>query len=387
MFIINAISNKGSPSLGGYVSTSSKMFNNNKLKLGIFSANCSSGMAVTKVPERWKNSWQNNLELAQMCDDAGLEFLLPIARWIGYGGETDFHGSVLETVTWAASLLACTHSIQVFATVHTAFNHPVISAKQLATIDQVSGGRMGLNVVAGWNKPEYEAFGVELPQVHADRYTLAQEWFDVIQKLWQEDKPFDWNGDFFQLKGVYGLPHPVQSRVPILNAAASVEGRAFALRNADFLFTPLFDFEQGTATVAEISGNAAAAGKDVGVFTFCSVVCRPSMKEAEDYLHYYADELADWEAVDYLMELQGMHAQSFTPEALAKFRDRFASGHGGFPLVGTPDHIADQLEQLSATGLAGTTLSFVDYVAEFPYFRDEVIPRLEKKGLRNPVPS
>ncbi len=85
------------------------------------------------------------------------------------------------------------------------------------------------------------------------------------------------------------------------------------------------------------------------------------------------------------MALQGMHAQSFTPEALAMFRDRFAAGHGGFPLVGTPDTIADLLEQLSATGVAGTTLSFVDYAKELPDFRQEVLPRLEAKGLRHPV--
>ena len=85
------------------------------------------------------------------------------------------------------------------------------------------------------------------------------------------------------------------------------------------------------------------------------------------------------------MTLQGMHAQSFTKEALAMFRDRFAAGHGGFPLVGTPDTIADLLETLSGTGIAGTTLSFVDYAKEFPYFRQEVLPRLEAKGLRHPV--
>ena len=67
------------------------------------------------------------------------------------------------------------------------------------------------------------------------------------------------------------------------------------------------------------------------------------------------------------------------------FRDRFAAGHGGFPLVGTPDRIADLLEQLSATGVAGTTLSFVDYAKEFPYFRQEVMPRLAAKGLRQPL--
>src|SRR5437764_14759455 len=82
------------------------MFNANKLKLGIFSPNCSGGMAPTKVPERWDASWENNLRLAQMADAAGIEFLLPIARWKGYGRETDFEGSTLETITWACGWLA-----------------------------------------------------------------------------------------------------------------------------------------------------------------------------------------------------------------------------------------------------------------------------------------
>ena len=203
------------------------MRNDNKLKLGTFSANCSSGMAVTKVPERWENNWDNNLELVKQCDEAGIEFMLPIARWIGYGGETNFHGNVLETVTWAAGLVAHSQNIQVFATIHTAFNHPIVSAKQLATLDQLSGGRIGLNVVAGWNKPEYDAFGIELPSAHGERYKMAQEWFDYVSKLWTEDSPFDWEGDFFRGKDVCSLPHPVQERMPILNAAASEEGRNF----------------------------------------------------------------------------------------------------------------------------------------------------------------
>src|SRR5258706_3981708 len=67
----------------------SPILNNNKLKLGFFSPNCSGGMSVTKVPERWVNSWDNNIRLAQLADEAGIEFLLPIARWIGYGGGND----------------------------------------------------------------------------------------------------------------------------------------------------------------------------------------------------------------------------------------------------------------------------------------------------------
>ena len=364
--------------------TKPRIFNENKLKLGFFSPNCSGGMAVTKVPERWVNSWENNLELARLSDDAGIEFLLPIARWVGYGGETDFHGNVLETITWASGCLAHTTDLTVFATVHTACIHPVVAAKQLATIDQMSRGRLGLNIVCGWNKPEYEAFGIDLPEKHSDRYALGQEWFDVVRKLWSHPQRFDWNGDFYHLKGVHGEPAPYNGMLPVMNAAGSVEGREFASSNADFLFMVSLDPAASKDEVNTIKSQAARRGRDVGVFTLVHVVCRPTQKEAEEYYHYYAEENADWEAVDNLMALQGMHAQSFPEEALRTMRSRFAAGHGSFPIVGDPDHVAKELERVPAGGFAGCTLSFVDYAKEFPYFRDEVLPRLEARGLRQP---
>ncbi|MFT4561685.1 MAG: FMNH2-dependent dimethyl sulfone monooxygenase [Gammaproteobacteria bacterium] len=359
-----------------------RIFNKNKLKLGFFSPNCSGGMSVTKVPERWINSWDNNLELARLSDEAGIEFLLPIARWVGYGGETDFHGDVLETVTWASGCLARTSDLTVFATVHTAFIHPIVAAKQLATIDQMSHGRLGLNIVCGWNKPEYEAFGIDLPEKHSDRYRLGQEWFDVVKKLWSHPERFDWNGDFFRLKGVHGAPPPYDGTPPLMNAAGSIEGRQFATQNVDFLFMVSLDPASSKDEVSAIKAQAASRGRDVGVFTLCHVVCRSTMQEAQDYYHYYSQEQADWEAVDNLMELQGLHSQSFPPEALQTMRDRFAAGHGSYPLIGDPDSITRELAKIPAAGFAGCTLSFVDYAKEFPYFRDEVIPRLEAMGLR-----
>ena len=113
------------------------------------------------------------------------------------------------------------------------------------------------------------------------------------------------------------------------------------------------------------------------------MVCRPNQKEAEEYHNYYANEQADWPAVDRLMELQGLHAKSFPPEAFTLFRNRFAAGHGVYPLVGDPDHIADEMTRFHEAGFSGTTITFVNYTDEFPYFRDEVLPRLEAKGLRS----
>jgi dimethylsulfone monooxygenase len=361
-----------------------RMFWTDHFKLGTFSSNCSSGMSVTKVPERWASSWENNLRLGKLLDAAGIDFMLPIARWIGYGGETNFHGSVLETMTWAAGLLACTDRITVIATIHAAANHPVIVAKQIATIDHISQGRAGLNIVAGWNKPEYEALGITLPDDHETRYGFAQEWFDIIRKLWKEPGTFDWNGKYFNLKAVHADPKPLGGVPPIINAAGSGQGREFATRNANFLFTPAIDLERSVAEIKQLKELATHAGRAIDVLTLAHVVCRPTEKEARDYWNYFANEQADWPAVDNLVRLQFAHAQSFPHDLLALIRDRMAAGHGGYPLVGTPEQVAEGIITLHRTGFDGTTLSFVNYVEEFPYFRDTVMPILEQAGIRRP---
>jgi alkanesulfonate monooxygenase SsuD/methylene tetrahydromethanopterin reductase-like flavin-dependent oxidoreductase (luciferase family) len=363
-----------------------RMFDSGQFLLGTFASNCSGGMSVTKVPERWVNSWDNNLKLARLLDAADIDFMLPIARWIGYGGETNFHGGVLETMTWAASLAASTANINVFATVHVSANHPVVAAKQIATIDQVSRGRVGLNIVAGWNKPEYEALGLELPNEHTDRYGYAEEWFEVVKALWTRTEAFDWDGRHLRLKSVLGDPRPGRP-IPIINAAGSAEGRAFAVRNADFLFTPVIDLARSKEEIGALKAQAAEIGRSVGVLTFSHVVCRPTEKEARDYLQYFGKDNADWEAVDNLVRLQFAHAQSFPHDLLALIRDLMAAGHGGFPLVGTPEQVAERILALHSIGLAGTTLSFVDYAEEFPYFRDTVLPILSDHGIRRPLPA
>jgi FMNH2-dependent dimethyl sulfone monooxygenase len=357
------------------------MFAADQFILGTFSSNCSGGMSVTKIPERWNNSWDNNLKLAKQLDAAGIEFMLPIARWIGYGGETNFHGSVLETMTWAAGLLAHTQNLNVFATIHVAANHPAVVAKQIATIDQISKGRVGLNIVAGWNQPEYEALGLNLPAAHEDRYAYAEEWFDIVKALWEKTEAFDFDGKFFHLKNILGDPRPSR-KVPILNAAGSGQGREFAARNADFLFTPAIDLTRSTDEIAALKQQGNQAGRNVGVLTFSHVICRPTEKEARDYLKYYCEDNADWDAVDNLVRLQFAHAQSFPHDLLALIRDRMAAGHGGFPLIGTPEQVAEGLISLHKAGFGGTTLSFVDYAEEFPYFRDNVLPLLEQAGIR-----
>ena len=360
------------------------MFNGNKLKLGIFSPNCSGGMAVTKVPERWDASWENNLKLARMADEAGIEFLLPIARWKGYGGETDFEGTTLETITWACGLLAKTKRITVFGTVHAPLVHPIFAAKQMVTVSHVSEGRFGLNIVCGWNQDEFEMFGIAQRE-HDTRYEYGQEWWDVVQKMWQENAPFDYEGRFIKLKNVIGKPQPYKWTPVVMNAGSSIAGRAFGAKNCDFLITVLIDLEKGKQDVQRTKEIAAGFGRSVEIFTTSYVVLRPTRKEAKEYHEYYTTKMGDQAAADHLMELQGLHAQSFPPEAFKSIRQRFFGGHGVYPLIGGPDDVAAELAKISAAGFIGTTITFVNYLDEFPYFRDEVLPRLERLGLREPV--
>lgn len=353
---------------------------NDKFLLGTFSTNCGGGMTVSKLPERWKANWDNNLKLGKMLDEAGIDFMLPIARWVGYGGETDFHGEVLETITWATALLASTENITVFATIHTVANHPVVVAKQIATMAQVSGNRVGLNIVAGWNKPEYEALGLELPGEHETRYGYAQEWYSLIQKIWESEEPFNWDGEYFKTTRTYGNPR-VSQAPPIINAAGSPQGRAFAVKNANFLFTPAIDLARSKEEIAELKQQANEVNESVDVLTFAHVICRPTEEEAQAERQRILDN-ADWDATDNLVNLQFAHAHSFPHDLLAQIREGMALGHGGFPLIGTPQQVADGIMALHEAGFRGTTLSFLDYNEEFPYFRDNVLPILEANGIR-----
>jgi alkanesulfonate monooxygenase SsuD/methylene tetrahydromethanopterin reductase-like flavin-dependent oxidoreductase (luciferase family) len=172
-----------------------------------------------------------------------------------------------------------------------------------------------------------------------------------------------------------------------MNAGASPAGKDFAIRNCDFIFTPLRTLEQGASDVADIRVRAREAKRNVGVYSSTYIVCRPTKAEAEAYHHYYAQEKADWEAVDRLTSMYGSGSHWNTAEEQQAFRIRFAGGHGGYPIIGDPDHVANELAKVAACGYTGLVFSFVDYLGELPYFAHEVLPRLERLGLREPAAS
>ncbi len=357
----------------------------NRLKLGLFGANCSSGRAVTLVPERWSGSWPDCLRLAQMADDAGIEFMLPIGRWKGYGGDTDYQGATFETVTWACGLLAKTRRLTVFGTVHAPLIAPLIAAKEFVTADHIGEGRFGLNIVCGWNEGEFEMFGATLRD-HETRYEYAQEWLDVIKLAWSPREDFDFAGQFIKLRGVRAKPKPYGGTRPlIMNAGASPTGQAFAIRNCDALFSNIsngISFEETASHVKNVRALARQGGRELDVYTVGVVTCRPTARAAEDYWHHSVVDNADWRAVDSILAMKNITAQTHAPEEFQRIRNHQANGMGGLPFVGDPDAVARQMAQLTSAGLTGIAVSFVNYLDELPYFCAEVLPRLARLGLR-----
>ena len=360
------------------------MHNGNRLKIGLFGSNCSSGRAVTLVPERWSGSWQDNLRLAQMADAAGIDFMLPVARWKGYGGDTDYQGATLETMSWASGLLAKTTCMTVFGTVHAPLFHPIIAAKEFVTADQIGEGRFGLNVVCGWNEGEFEMFGATLRD-HESRYDYAQEWLDAVKLAWSSEAEFDFDGAFLKLRKVRAWPKPFGGARPlIMNAGASATGQSFAIRNCDALFmstrrASLATYEKN---VRDVKALARQEGRELDFYTVGVITCRPTMAEAEEYYLHAVVECADWNAVDSILAMKDITRANHAPDDFARLRNEQANGMGGLPIVGDPDFVARELATLSEAGLNGIGVSFVNYLDELPYFCDEVLPRLERRGLR-----
>jgi alkanesulfonate monooxygenase SsuD/methylene tetrahydromethanopterin reductase-like flavin-dependent oxidoreductase (luciferase family) len=264
--------------------------------------------------------------------------------------------------------------------------HPIIAAKQGATVDHVSGGRFALNVVAGWNEPEFRMFGGALGG-HADRYAQAAEWMEVLQRLWREAEDFDFDGKFYQIRKGESFPKPLEAaRPPIMNAGGSDKGREFAAKYADMCFT-ILKSDDPDAARADVSAYRDLARRDYGreiqVWTVAYVVQRESEAEARAYERRIIEH-ADGAQVDAMLSMLGAQSNMMPPDTFASLRNRYICGAGGFPLVGSADNIVDRLGRLSRAGVDGVLLCWIDFKDGLTRWQRDVMPRLENAGLRRP---
>jgi len=363
------------------------IFGGNRMKLGVMAFNCSGGSAVTTAPEAWPMTWPENVKLAQLADKAGMEALLPVGRWKGYGGPSNFNNRTFETFTWAAGLGALTERIAVLSTVHAPLVHPVAAAKQAATIDHISGGRFVMNVVCGWFRNEFEMFGAEWRE-HDRRYDYAAEWVALARKLWTETEPFDFEGEFFQGKDLWSEPKPLQGgALPIMNAGSSAVGQRFSAENCDMNFVMLRQKAEGAdrAQIENLKAMAEAQGRRSQCWIHGYAVVRPTEAQAKRDLERYVVDFGDDIAVGNMLEMFGMESKTLEPAVMEAFKFHFKAGHGGYPLVGTPESVTADLARLADMGVDGVLLSWLDYLEEGERWVADVMPLMESAGLRAPL--
>jgi dimethylsulfone monooxygenase len=356
----------------------------NRLKLGLFGYNCSNGLSLSTAATGFGASWDETLAISRLADEIGMELLVPIARWRGLGGDTDPFRHSYETMTWAAGIAAATERISIASTLHLPLTHPVAAAKQCATIDHIAHGRYAFNAVMGWFSPDMRMFGEEMRE-HDDRYRYGAEWMEIVRRIWTEEEPFDFDGEYFRLTEVQGHPKPWQDPYPLLlNAGGSPAGMDFAARDADINFVHVETPESGREYIEKARAHAREKyDRGLGFMGIGFVVCRDSEAEARRAAEEIVARGDRPAARGYLTEF-GMNSESLSEDFLRGAEDKAILGMGARQLVGTPDQVADGLAELAEVGLDGVMLAFLDYAAEMPHFARTVMPRLEERGLRLP---
>jgi alkanesulfonate monooxygenase len=337
-----------------------------------------------------------------------------------------------EPFTLLSALAGATEHIGLIATGSTTFDEPYHVARRFASLDHISGGRAGWNIVTTSNPDAALNFGLEDHMEHAERYRRAREFYDVVTGLWDSfaDDAFvrdvdaglyfdpakmhvlDHKGKYLSVRGPLNIARPVQGWPVIVQAGASDAGRQLAAETAEVIFGAGGPIEDGRRFYADVKGRMETLGRDrdhLKILPGCFVVVGDSVDEARakraklDSLVHYDSAIAA------LSIALGHDASTFDPDAplpeipesnaSKSGRDRAIAtakrdqltvrqlaqrlgGYGGLGMVGTPQTIADQMEEWLVTEACdGFNMMFPYLPAGLDDFVDRVVPELQRRGL------
>ncbi len=345
-----------------------------KLELGVFMPVGSNGFLMSTRTPRYHPTFALHREIAVLAEAIGLDYLFWMGKWMGFGGETGFWRNTIEPISFASAIAPLTSRLKLFSTINPLLYHPAVAAKLIATVDEVSQGRFGVNIVTGNTLEELDQMGI-VPEGYGDyRYEYADEWLRVMKLLWSQDRT-SFEGRFFRLRDCVSDPKPIARPHPtIVSAGLSNEGLAFAARHSDYQFVGL-----RARDVARVKEFAAAEGRSVRVITSMMLLHGDTDAEADAEFALIREAL-DHAAVDNLVASFERDNRSSYGERSAYLRAPDMIGFGsGTPVTGSPQTMAEKLVRLIVeSGIEGIQFTFVDYVRDLRIFGDVVLPILKR---------
>jgi alkanesulfonate monooxygenase SsuD/methylene tetrahydromethanopterin reductase-like flavin-dependent oxidoreductase (luciferase family) len=215
---------------------------------------------------------------------------------------------------------------------------------------------------------------------------MAGEWLTIIKRLWTEDDPFDFDGEFYKVRNATMRPKPVQKPHPVVMCAGvSPAGRAFAAQHCDVSFTSL-DSQAPDAMRARAGMLRDLArrehGREIQVWCNAYIFQGDTEQDARRYFEHAIHQHGDLEGLDNMLTTMGINSQSIPPEALPSLRDHFLAGWGGYQIIGTSEQVVEKLALLSDCGFDGVLLSWPRYLQDMARFQAETWPLVQQSGLR-----
>lgn len=337
-----------------------------------------------------------------------------------------------EPMTLLPALAAVTERLGLIATGSTTYEEPFHVARRFASLDHISGGRAAWNVVTTSNPNASLNFGIDEQMEHDERYSRAREFYDVVTGLWdswaddafirdvesgvyfdpEKMRTLDHKGKYFSVRGPLNIGRPVQGWPVIVQAGASEAGRQLAAETAEAIFASARTLADGQAFYADVKGRMEKLGRDpdhLKVLPGCLVVVGDTTEEAKEKRAVLDSGVHYESSVAALSVALGTDASIFDPDGslpdvpetntsqsgreraikLAREENltvrQLAQRLGGYPglaMVGTPQTIADQMEEwLMERGCDGFNIMFPYLPEGLDDFVDRVVPVLQKRGL------
>ena len=350
------------------------------MDIGIFIPIGNNGWLISSNAPQYMPSFELNKAIVQKAEHYGFDFALSMIKLRGFGGKTEFWEHNLESFTLMAGLAAVTKRIQLFATAATLTLPPAITARMASTIDSISGGRFGVNLVTGWQKPEYEQMGMwPGDEFFSTRYQYLAEYAQVLRDLWATGHS-DLKGQYFTMDDCRVSPKP-QAEMKIICAGQSEAGMAFSSQYADYNFC----FGKGINTPTAFAPTAAklieANEKTGRTVTSCVLfmIIADDTDEAARARWEHIKAGADEEAIAWLGE-KGAADQSPGSNMRQMADPTSAVNINMGTLVGSWASVAGMLDEVATVpGTQGVMLTFDDFVKGVEDFGQKIQPLMRSR--------